>query len=181
MKPDLKHLFLKKMNTKGLVIILIIGVSLLVLPGLFSKPAQPEKTKTQQESSFNYSSYESELETRLAKILSTVKGISDVSVMITLEDSGENYYAQNEKTDQKSAGEGTIKETSQTLEDALALKNDAGGGQSPVLLKTGTPRISGVLVTAKGVTAPAIEAEIINAIRAVFNVSLHRVQVLEKA
>ncbi len=181
MKPDLKHLILKKMNTKGLVIIFIVGVSLLVLPGLFSKPAQPEKTKTQQESSFNCSSYEAELETRLAKILSTVKGISDVSVMITLEDSGENYYAQNEKNDQKSTGEGIAKETSQLHEGSLALKNETGGAQSPVLRKTGMPRISGVLVTAKGVSSPVIESEIINAIRAVFNVPLHRVQVLEKA
>lgn len=180
MKIDFKSLLSKKMNTKELVIIFIIGVILLLLPG-HSKSQPTDKAGSEATvSGVDRAVYEKELETRLSAILSTLKGVSDVSVMITLEDCGETYYAHNEKTNEQSGGEGSRADSLQT-DGSLALKSEAGGGQSPVLLKTGMPRISGVLVTAAGAGSPAAQTNIMNAVRAVLDVSPHRIQVLEKA
>lgn len=175
---NFKQLIVKNMHTKWLVIILIVGVCLMSVPGFFSHPQKPESPTTAlPTTSFNTTGYEQALEARLSAILATLNGVSDVDVMITLEDSGEDYYAKNEKNNRQSGNDSTSNQT----DDSLALKSDPGGGQSPVLLKSAPPKIGGVFITAKGVEAPETKANIINAIRAVFNVPLHRVQVLEKA
>lgn len=181
MKLNFEKYFEKIMNTKGLVIILLIGVSLLVLPGLFPKSTSTENTAKAASCFSDRKAYEQELEKRLAHMLSTVRGISHVSVMITLEDVGEMYYAQNEAYDEKNTDDGTLTEKERQSEGAPALKSDAHGGQSPILLKTGMPKISGVLITAKGADDATVQAAVISAVRAVLNVAPHRVQVLCKA
>lgn len=182
MKLNFKTYFEKFTNTKGLVIILLIGVGLLILPGLFPKSATPKQEASAATVSFSdRKSYEEELEKRLADMLSTVRGISHVSVMITVEDTGEMVYAQSEAFDEKNTDDGSLTEKQRQSEGYPALKSDGGGSQSPILLKTGMPKISGVFITAKGVDDPALQASIINAVRAVLNVAPHRVQVLCKA
>ena len=180
-KLDFKNIFLKTTNSKGLVIIFIVGIGLLLMPGLFSQSKEAAKEKTEEPLTFNRSAYEKELENRLANILSTIRGVSNVSVMITLEDDGESYYARNEKADEKTAADGSLAEETLQTDGSLALKNEAGGGQSPILLKHGMPRVAGVLVTANGVASPTMQASVVSAVQAVLNVAVHRVEVLEKA
>ena len=174
--------FLKRlMHTKWLVIILLIGIGLLILPNLFTGKNSTAKDVPNVSAVFDRKTYETELESRLVDILSTVRGVSQVSVMVTLCDSGEIYYAQNETSDEKNANDGISQELSFESGGTLALKNDAGGGQSPVLLKTQLPKVSGVLVTAKGVDDQSIQADIVSAVRAVFDVAIHRIKVLPKS
>ncbi len=180
MKLNLHSYFEKFMNTKGLVIILLIGVGLLLLPGLIPKTTTAKTDSTESSYFSDRKAYEQELEKRLANMLSTVRGISHVSVMITAEDSGEMFYAQNETFNEETADDGSLSEKKRQTEDSPTLKNDGGGSQSPILLKTGMPKISGVLITAKGADDPVLQANIINAVRAVLNVAPHRVQVLCK-
>lgn len=180
MKLNLKEFFGQKANTKWLVIIFIVGIGLLLLPDLFTPP-QTQESPVAEANAFDRVAYEQELEARLAEILSTLRGVSDVSVMVTLEDSGETYYARNESTDEKASGDGALSERTSQSDGALALKSESGGGQSPVLLKTGMPRVAGVLVTARGVGAMDTRANVITAVQAALNVAVHRVAVLEKA
>ncbi|MGN1060002.1 MAG: hypothetical protein ACI4QW_06180 [Clostridia bacterium] len=181
MKFDWKKISGQIMNTRGLVIIFMIGIGLLLIPGLLPGKAKQTADAPSVGQVFDRTAYEKELETRLADILSTLRGVTNVSVMITLEDSGETYYARNEKSDEKNTADGSLREDVSQSDASLALKSEAGGGQSPVLLKTGMPRVSGVLVTAKGVGDPAVQADVVGAVRAVLDVAVHRVQVLEKS
>lgn len=181
MKLNFKPYLEKITNTKWLVIILLIGIGLLLLPGLFTKSTDPIPETPITVSFSDRKSYEEELEKRLANMLSTVRGISHVSVMITVEDTGEMVYAQSEAFDEKNTSDGSLSEKEQQAEATPTLKNDGGGSQSPILLKTGMPKISGVLITAKGADDPALKANLISAVRAVLNVAPHRVQVLCKA
>ncbi len=180
-KLDIKNIFLKMTNSKGLVIIFIVGIGLLLLPGLFPQSKEVKEEKTEHSLAFNQKAYEKELESRLANILSTIRGVSNVSVMITLADDGEMYYARNEKTDEKTSGDGSRAEEFFQTDGSLALKSESGGGQTPIFLKHETPRVAGVLVTAKGVESPAVQSSVVNAVQAVLNVAAHRVQVLAKA
>lgn len=180
MKFDYKKIMGQIMHTKGLVVIGLIGIALMLLPNLSAKkPAEEVKIK-QEEAGPIGSQYELRLEKQLADILSTLRGVSNVSVMITLEDDGESYYAKNESADSKRVTDGSLQESNSQSEGSLALKNDAGGGQSAVALKKTMPRVSGVLVTAKGVADAKMQTDVMNAVRAVLNVPAHRVQVLEK-
>ncbi len=178
MKFDFQKLFGQIMHTKRLVIILLIGMGLLFLPGLFDQHLPKTQESEQKQAEVNR--YGAELEQRLCNILSTVRGISRVQVMITLTDNGENHYAQNESSDEHNTSDGALREADKQADGSLALKNDAGGGQSPVILKTVLPKVSGVLVTAQGVGDQTVRAEVIRAVCAVLDVPSHRVQVLEK-
>jgi len=168
------------MHTKGPVIIGLIGIALMLLPGLFGGQAEVKTEVKQKEAETEESGYEIRLEKQLANILSTLRGVSNVSVMITLEDYGETYYAKNESADSKRTLDGSLQENNSQSEESLALKSDAGGGQSAVALKRTMPRVSGVLVTAKGVADAKTQTDVMNAVRAVLDVPVHRVQVLEK-
>lgn len=181
MKPDIKKFFEKNMNNKGLVIIFIIGISLLLVPSSLTNKTKNEQKEADMTPSIQYQAYEKHLEKQLSGILSTVHGISDVSVMITLEDSGETYYAQNETSETKLSEDGTHADNIHSKSNNLALKNESGNRQTPIFLKSGMPKISGVLITAKGVDSPSAQSDIKSAVRAVLNVSAHRIQVLPKA
>ncbi len=179
MNFNFQKLLSDKKNTKWLVIILMIGIGLMLLPDMFA--GKPKEQIKMAATLVDRAAYEKELEHRLSDILSTLGGISEVSVMVTLEDGGETYYARNESTDEKAAEDGGRAERTQAADGSLALKSESGGGQSPVLLKQSMPRVLGVLVTARGVGNPTIRGQIVSAVQAVLNVPVHRVAVLEKA
>ena len=167
------------MNTKALLVILLIGVVLLIVPkGTDKSSAKKETYETKKENA--HSLYAKELEERLEEILSTVNGAKNVSVMVTLENEGEYYYAQNEKMENESRAKDGDETKSQTTDDSYVLKNDTGGGQSAVLLKNDLPKVSGVLITAKGADNAQVKNDLVSALRAVLDVKAHRVCVLGK-
>ncbi len=179
MKPvDIyKKYFGQIMNNKSLLVILLIGVVLLVLAGM---PETADKKTTEnknQAESISDTEYIKHLEQRLAKILSSVNGASDVSVMITLEDSGQSIYARDEKSENKTSDGGSETYTS---DGSYVLKNNSGGGQSAVLIKSRLPSVSGVLITAKGADSAEVKNNLISAVKAVLDVGAHRVAVLSK-
>ena len=167
------------MNTKALLVILLVGVALLLIPKAANKndlKRQSVEIKSEQKQSL----YAKELEERLASILSTVSGAKNVSVMVTLENEGEYYYAQNEKTENENQDKDGDESETRTSDESYVLKNDSGGGQSAVLLKNDLPSVSGVLITAKGADNAQVKNNLVSAVRAVLDVKAHRVCVLSK-
>ena len=152
---DLKKFFGQIMNTKILVIIFIVGIGLMMLPSGGTK-----EKKEVVEQQISGTAYKEEIEKQLKSILSSVKGAGNVEVMVTLEDDGQTIFAADEKT--------------------YVLKNDAGGGESPVVLKKSRPAVSGVLVIATGAKDAETKNELLNAVRAVLGVKAHRIEVLER-
>ena len=169
--------FLKKItNTKALLVILLLGIGLMLLPGQDKKDGE-KATEQPSGTVISTVDYEKKLEKRLSEMLESMEGLSRVRVMITLEDSGEVYYAQDRASNEKDSG-GTLSDRSTQSDEAFVLKNDSGGGQSPLVLKTKMPRISGVLVTAKGKESVGTVNDITGAVRAVLDVPAHRVKIL---
>ena len=168
--------FGKKMNTKSLFLILLIGVAILALTGLPGK-SSAKKDETRAAAAFDREEYTSVLEQRLEKALSSVRGAGKVSVMITLSDSGQNIYAQDEQSEKKTSGTADSSASS-SVDSSFVLKNDSGGGQSPLLVRNDLPRVSGVLVTAQGADDAEVKNNLVSAVRAVLDVKAHRVQVL---
>ena len=168
---ELKNFFGQIMNTKMLVIIFIVGIGLMMLP---SGGAKEKKEVVEQQVSG--AAYKESIEKQLKSILSSVKGVGNVEVMVTLEDDGQIFFAADEKSD--SSEKDQTKQS--TEEKTYVLKNDAGGGESPVVVRKNTPAVSGVLVIATGAKNAEVKNEIINAVRAVLGVKAHRVEVLER-
>lgn len=162
-KQRFEGILKKYMNMRFALIILIIGVIFLCLPsGAKTKQAKEEKEN------FTTGEYVKDLEKRLASILSTISGVSDVSVMITISDGGINIFEHDKNIK---------KEESQT---SLVLKKQGSGVDEPVLIKASTPSVLGVVVTAKGAENSKKNAEIMSAVKAVLDVSAHRISVLSK-
>ncbi|MBQ4515944.1 MAG: hypothetical protein II978_04040 [Clostridia bacterium] len=174
---EYKKYFEKITNNKSLLVILLIGVVLLAFSGIKQGNNKTENKSRTQSELINGAEYITDLEHRLAKILSSVSGASDVSVMITLSDNGQSVYARDEKSENKTSESGGLSSTS---DGAYVLKNNQGGGQSAVLIKNKLPEISGVLITAKGAYKADVKNNIANSAKAVLNVNAHRVIVLSK-
>lgn len=166
-----KELYEKIMNTKGLVIILIIGIALLLLPD-FSTSDKKNEDQTVLYQTIDISEYEKELEKKLASMLSTVSGAGKVSVMITFSDHGKFVYSQEEQSERS--------ETSIKGNQKPVLKNSSSGGEEPVLIKTELPEISGVLITAEGASDPAVRENIKDAVKAVLDIGINNISVLAK-
>ena len=63
---------------------------------------------------------------------------------------------------------------------SLSLKSQGSGVDEPVLIKVSCPSVLGVVVTAKGAENSRKNSEIMSAVKAVLNVSAHRISVLSK-
>ncbi len=170
-KDELKKFFGQIMNTRALVIIFIVGIGLMLLP--------QEKDKGENVSSAKAdcgTAYKTEMEKQLKTILSSVKGVGSTEVMITLENDGQTFFASDVKAEHQKRDD-----TEQNTEEkTYLLKNDAGGGESPIVVQQGKPNISGVLVIAEGAKNADIKNDIIRAVRAVLGVKAHRIEVLER-
>lgn len=167
----IKKYFGQIKNTKLLVIIFIVGIVLIIFPN-----GSMTKKKEVVEQKDCVLSYKEDLEKQLKTVLSSVKGVGNTDVMIVLENDGQTYFAADETSDIQEKDNAKQR----VGEKIYVLKNDAGGGESPVTLKKNMPAVSGVLVIATGAKDVGVKSEIISAVHALLGVKAHRVEVLER-
>lgn len=120
-----------------------------------------------------------ELEKRLEIILSKIKGVSNVSVLITYSETEEvvPLYNINNNSSQTEEGEG--KEKIIKKEESVS-KNVLLDDNSNVLIeKKLSPKIEGAIVIAKGVSNVNVKSNIISAMEAVTGLASHKIQVFE--
>lgn len=154
---------MKNKKYTNAVIALIAGILILVLGGSFfsaDKKKTPEKSENP--------AYE--LEDRLENILSTIKGAGKVKVFIAYEDSGSFDYAKDTKqTDAENKSETENK----------TVFSGSGSNSSPVIVRTQTPAIKGVIVTAQGASNEYIKEKIKSAVETSLGIMPHRIEVAE--
>lgn len=168
---NFKKYYEKIMNTKGLVIILIIGIALMLFP---SSSEQETKNKEMNLPCFinDINEYEKKLEKKLASMLSEIEGAQNVSVMITFSDYGKYFYSQEEQAEKS--------ETSTKDNQKPVLKDSPQGGEEPILIKAELPKITGVFITAEGAQNAEVRENITEAVKAVLNVNTKNISVLSK-
>ncbi len=167
MKTNFKEQFFKYfgqiMNTKTLVIIFIVGIALLLLPS--GKASEEKEIRNTVDTS------KEEIEEELEAILSKIKGAGRVDVMITLDDKGATFYAQDEHTQ---SGDNT----KSTEKNHVFSKKSST--EEPLIIKRTEPKISGILVCAEGAANPQVKSNIISAASALLGIKSHRIEVLER-
>ncbi len=122
---DLKSLLRSK--TGILICISLLCAILLLFIGSCSDDKRSDST-----CSNSISEYESDIESRLKLLISSLNGVGEVEVMVVLDCGGEYVYAQNTEVDQD--GE----------------KSEYFTEDDPLLLKERTPEIKGVAVVCEG-------------------------------
>ncbi len=150
---------------KIIVAVGLIGMILIFASDLFAKD---EKKQDASNESISYEEYTQELENKLVQLISSISGVGECRVMITLENTAESVYA----TDVE------VKNDDETLnqKDKYVIYN-SDKGEAPVLIKEFLPKVQGVTVVCTGGDNIAVKEKIIEAVTSLFNIPTNRVSV----
>ena len=131
--------------------------------------------------------YEKELEDRIAQLLKSVEGVGKVDVMVVLSSSGEKVFRTDRSentstTKEKDASGGERDAVSSQLEENTVFSQSAGQntGNGPLIEKELYPQISGIVISAQGGDLPSVQAEISQAMEALFGLEPHKIKVLKR-
>ncbi len=175
----------------------VIRLGLLIVAGLVLLIAsfdgkEEHKTQTQintqneekksEEQQLN--TYIENMETRLTNVLSQVDGIGKVQVMITAKATQEKVVLKDapykKTTVKEEDSTGATRESKETTsEEGTILEKQQDGSESPYITKELQPEIEGVVVIAEGAAQKQIEAEINDAVVALFSVPSHKIKVMK--
>ncbi|MCI1859725.1 MAG: stage III sporulation protein AG [Sporolactobacillus sp.] len=188
-----------------LLVLAIIGITLLVGHRALTDPTGDQKKENGSSAVFNSSDaqklsninaeigkssptsvgkYETYLNQNLKNILEQIQGVSDVSVMATVDSTGKKIYQNNVKSQDDRTEEtdrnGGSRRVNQRSEDSQVVMVDNNGQKEPVVIGEEQPAVRGVLIVARGIEAPAVRAEIMEAVAAVLDIPNYKVKVLLK-
>ena len=141
--------YFKNMKGKWSLLLLSIGLSLLLFGSLGGKEeAAGEAAETE--------AYRARLTAEVTALLSEVRGVGEVSVLLTLEAGESRVYAE-------SASGGTL----------------TAGGEG-ILVESRPPRVLGVAVVCAGGNDPAVREEITALLSASLGLGTHKVKISAK-
>lgn len=159
-----------------LSIIFLIGVNFLLGNKNESKIEEPSKVAKEI---YNQSDHSVYLEQKLKNILEKLKGVGEVNVMITLEDTIEKLPATNTQTTKEVTkeidAEGGTREVNR--EDTNIQMVSSTSDSSLVVLKEVNPTVRGVIVVAEGVDDILVLERVYEAVKTVLGISGNKVQV----
>lgn len=169
----------KDKNKEKLIYVLILCVVLFIATSyIFSDNKKTEVNSSENTNNSNSTSTESNInsskdvmEEKLAKILSEISGINDVSVMITYSSDVKINPVYNTKEEEKE-GQKTV--------DRSVVYNEESSNKTVVIESTEMPTVEGVIVVATGASNVEIRSKIAQAVSAVTNVAIYKIQVFEK-
>ncbi|XXM73784.1 stage III sporulation protein AG [Lysinibacillus sphaericus] len=190
-------------NKKGkkfqyFLIVLLLGVAFMLISDLWKKDSSIAVDKTLQEEGeenvpafgknhkddSSMRSYEDQYENQLKEALDQITGVSEALVVVNVESSEQKVYEKNENKqsqhtneEDKEGGKRSIEEKSS--EEQMVVIQD-GDKEVPVISETRKPKVSGVLVVAKGADNIQIKKMILEAVTRVLDVPVHRVSVQPK-
>jgi len=177
-----------KKYTLNLIILLCLGILLVIMSNsILSKEegntrmgysGDTEDIISANNSKDSYDDYSYKLEIELEEILSQMKGVGNVNVMITLEDSVEripalNITQMNEKTNEKDAQGGTREVVREDLTQQIVTSNN----NSPMVIKELKPKVRGVIVVAEGAENIEIKEKLYTAVKTVLGVAGNKVEI----
>ena len=180
----------KKKLIENTAIVIIIGI-IIIIAGSTIFSGKSDKPENEQQNTVNTSggsqltiSANDEIETKLRSLLAQVQGVGKVDVMITYSSTKENVPAYDIKKNQSSTeekdSEGGTRSISQEEYDSTMVYEDSTAGKFPVILKEIEPEVKGVLVVAEGADSVEVRERILNAVKVVLDIPIHKVQVVQR-
>ena len=127
--------------------------------------------------------YERELEKRVREILRGVSGVGEVDVMIVLKSSAEKVIQVDNSTSKSvttEKGSGTDRSVESMDQEHSTVLTGSGSGQEPVVAKEVYPEIAGIVISASGGGNLSVQAEISDAMEALFGLPANKIKVLKR-
>lgn len=147
-------------------VILLLCIAVLIAVSGFGKnkksTASTINTSGEQTTTFSSLAYAAKVSENLQNIINNVKGISNAKVVVVVQQSPKIEYL-----------------TETTNNQAAIVYNKQGSNYQPVAVAEFLPTITGILVVANGTTDLAVKNNLLNAISAVYNLEISRIDILE--
>lgn len=172
-----KNIITEIKKDKKTVIIITVGILGIILLALsnYSKNDNINSIEDNiddvQTTAITSENIEAKLEKKLVSLLSSIKGVGNVSVMVTVSSTGEYVYAENKKYDKDSDSVST------DTEIVLFEENDNDTG---LIISVKNPDILGVAVVCEGGDNAVVKSEITQLITSLFGIGSNRVYVGSK-
>ena len=182
----------KKKIENLVFLIIILIVTIIIINAIWKKDENSNNTtqytnslsgKVLADNSKDEVSNQTELETKLENILSTIKNVGKVNVLINYSESSSLVPLYNESTTTSSTEEGDsgggTRNVTETESKKDVVFSENSGQKQPVTEKTVMPTIQGAIITAEGAKDANVKTNIINAVGAVTGLSIDKIQVFE--
>lgn len=140
--------------------IAVVGVLLMILPGMLLKKDE----SSEKEESADTVYYSSIIENKLTELITSLSGVGEAKVVVTLDCTTQSVWATNEKT-----GEG-----SSAVEYVIISGSD---GEEPVPIKEIYPKVRGVAVVCEGGSDAKVQKRVTELICAALGISANKIAV----
>ncbi|MCL2089599.1 MAG: hypothetical protein FWH14_08955 [Oscillospiraceae bacterium] len=171
----LQKLLKNKKNVQLIFIAGIAGIALIFLSNFFTSDRSDSIPKQE---SITVQQYVEELETKLYTMVTSIGGVGQAQIMITLENGIEYVYQNAERTDTnlaENSGGTTQKDTRQ--KDIVIV--DGPNGREALIRKMIEPTIKGVVVVCEGGDNILIKERVTEAVSTALGISATRICVIK--
>ncbi|GAE87650.1 stage III sporulation protein AG [Acetivibrio straminisolvens] len=194
----LKSMLDKDKNNKwgeNLVILIIIGMIVIIAGGTLFGGNEKKKDESKNISSENLGDTrevlnvdvddeKSQLEKDIENILGKIQGAGKVTVMITYASGKEivpyaDVKRSDNSTNEKDSSGGTRMIVQSNYESSVVYEENDKGVKKPIIAKELMPEIKGVLVVAEGASEATVRENLINSVKVLLDIPVHKIQVVE--
>ncbi|MFD1955859.1 stage III sporulation protein AG [Paenibacillus thailandensis] len=131
-----------------------------------------------------FATIEEQLESRLKDILEQIVGVNSVDVMVTVDSTEEivvkEEMSETQSTTNETDANGGRRHISSVTRDGKVVLYEVSGDPKPVVTKTISPRIRGIIVVAKGAENTTVKRLIADAISKGVSVPVSRISVVPR-
>ena len=166
---------------KWIVLIGMIGILLILLSEIL-----PQNTKTPQDAvsvSIDNETFCRQAEEKIYNLVSSIQGVGEAQVWVTLESGTEYVYLQEEirntdtTKDYDSEGVKTLREKDNSEQKYILVNKN--GEEQPLLQKQLEPTVQGVVIVCEGAGSAQVNEQVVNAVTCALGISSNRVYVAQ--
>jgi len=167
---------IKKLKNKKILypaVAFAAGILMIMLSGLFNGSPEPKVKETAKD--YKTLPNPTQTQRQLEEIISTVAGVSDVSVYVCYENNGVKVPAYTKEESTEISGE-----DKRSSQKTYVVSHKEGTSETPFVTREILPEIRGIIICAKGVEKDIKKLEIADAVSSAMGVPMSRVKVLSK-
>ena len=156
--------------------IFLLGIALIFISSFFGTSNQSESELQQTTETHTDDS----MEEKLARILSEIKGVGDVSVCLYYSSIYNKEYAYNESNTETKQSENGGEKTSITQDKSETKTYFTAGTQNqPVLLKEYAPKPESVLIVAEGAGDISVKEELFSVAQSLLGLPANKISIVQ--
>lgn len=178
----LEKLKLGDKKIKWITIIGLIGIACICLSQFWPKSENTSAVSETEE--INEEAYIHQTEQRIRELVSSIEGVGDTQIMVTLENGVEYIYEKEEtksSTINQDSTNGNKLQQNSDYNEKYVIINDGSGEKSALIRTKLEPKIKGVIIVCEGGNKAAIVEEITDVVTTAFHLNYSQVYVSKLA